>query len=403
MGFLVCALALASLAEAGPPSWVRKPPRDTGRMLYAVGIASQAATLEAGRKEAIADALGDLARRVEAEVQTRFEAVRTSLSRQIEDEIRVRSPKARMAGSLVQAWDFEKERDGRVSVWVLLAMPKEALEREMQRQAEAGAARALEADELRRKGDRAAQEGRVGDALTAYLAALDLGGDPEVRARLLDLAGRLRLKAVPGAPAAQATLIVGGQGVPASGAPVRFLDAFGETVGASVTDGRGRVEAPPGVTEAQIDPAAIARAPEDVIRKLSVISVRIEAPKRGVRVSVRVAEMRRGKEVASPLVEGRIAAALAAAGFQVVAGGKADFRVEGGCDTRIPAERPFNLPTALAEVHLRAVRQDGEAVCFVDAPGVPGFGNDIEAAEVAALDNAAREVGRRLVEALSKP
>lgn len=402
---LVGLLAWAMPALAGPASWARKPPRDTARTLYAVGIASHAGTVEMGRKEAVADALGDLARRVETEVQSRFEAVRTALTRRIEDEIRVRSPKVRVAGSLVQAWDFEQEGDGRFSVWVLLALPKEALEREARRQAGAEAARALEADDLRRKADQAAQEGRVREALNAYLSALDIGGGAEgqreTRAGLLDLVGRLRLKAVPGA--LTATLSVGGQEVPASGTPIRFLDAFGETVGAGITDERGRMEAPPGAAEAQIDAREVAGAPEDVIRKLSGMKVRIEAPKRGIRVSVRVVEMRRGKEVASSLVEGRIAAALTAAGFQVVAGGKADFRVEGRCDTRLPEERAFNLPVALAGAHIRAVRQDGEAVCFVDAPGVPGFGSDIQAAEVAALDNAAREVGRRLVEVLSKP
>ncbi len=55
---LICVLVVASAAAAGPPSWVRKPPRDTTRMLYAVGVASGEETVEAGRQAAVAGALG---------------------------------------------------------------------------------------------------------------------------------------------------------------------------------------------------------------------------------------------------------------------------------------------------------------------------------------------------------
>jgi hypothetical protein len=371
-----------------------------------VGIASEALTVEAGRREAVADALGDLARRVEAETQSRFEAVRTTLTRRIEDEIQVRSPKVRVTGSLAQAWDFERARDGRYSVWVLLALPREVLEREARRQAEAEAARAMEVDNLRRKAGQAEQEGRVRDAIHAYLAALDVGrgteAEQETQARLVDLFGRLRLEAVAGAPAVQAVLSVEGRDAPARGAPVRFLDPAGETLGAGITDASGRIDAPPGAVEAQVHAGEVIGGREDLAQRLAHIRLRVEVPKRGQRVLVQVVEVRNGREVARTLAGGRIASALRGAGFQVVAGGRADIRVEGRFETRLPAERPFNVHLALVEAHVRAIREDGELVCCIDEPGIAGFGNDSEGAEADAVDRATRAVGRRLVAALSQ-
>ena len=397
-------LALADVATAGPPSWVRKPPRDDAQRMYAVGIASEAVTVEGGRREAVADAVRDLGVRAASEVQSRFEAVRTTLTRRVEDEIQVRSPKVNMAGSMVQAWDFERTRDGRYSVWVLLALPKEAMEREAKRQAEAEAVRAMEVDDLRRKAGQAEQEGRVMDAIHAYAAVLGAGGrtetGQETQAKLADLLGRLRLEAVPGAAAVRAVQRVGGQDVPGQGMPVCFLDPAGETIGVGITDASGRVYAVPGAVEAQIDVGEVFDGDEELAEKLPHIRATVESPKRDQRVVVQIVEVLGGREVAGPLAGGRIASALRGAGFCVVVGGRADIRVEGRFEGRVPAERPFNVHLALVEAHVRAVREDGEIVCAIDEPGIPGFGNDKEAAEADAVDRAARAVARKLVAAL---
>ena len=132
-----CLLALELLFAANAvsgslPKWVTKVPSDREH-LYFVGINTGAQTLEDGKRSAVKQAIAELTEQFETRSNTRFRERKTELETKVLDEIESYSGKVRIKGTLLKDWYFEKTKDDRYDVYVLIQYPKTELEREKTR------------------------------------------------------------------------------------------------------------------------------------------------------------------------------------------------------------------------------------------------------------------------------
>ena len=128
--------ALAVLAGCGgPPGWVRTAPED-GQYFYAVGIRSDAPTLEEGKRSAAANAVEQLLERFGIRARARYRELKNELQTKVRDELASVSESVMLRDHFLVRWDYTPRRvSDRLSydVYVLVRYPKTEWARERAR------------------------------------------------------------------------------------------------------------------------------------------------------------------------------------------------------------------------------------------------------------------------------
>lgn len=361
---LVFELIFAANAISGSlPRWVTKVPSDK-ESLYFVGISTGAQALENGKRSAVKQAIAELTEQFETRSNTRFSERRTELETKLLDEIDSYSSNVRIKGSFLKDWYFEKTKDGRYDVYVLIQYPKAELERERARIQNEAAEKVASVRKALGQGDLALRSGDAKGAYTAFLGALkgaveveDAGLHSEALGRLRRLLEGIQIKAVAGNGqkgelykglkepiVAKVFVQDGGVETPVHGAPV-FFSAGGndEHSEAVLTDEKGLVsyklttiKTSKGLAiNAALDvdqlfsiPGWIPASDRDFVTSyLTLLKSRsvtfnfdVVTAKKNVRVIVLVREENLGKPVEESVVGNELAAALIEAGYDVIGG-----------------------------------------------------------------------------------
>ena len=119
----------------GPPGWVRTAPED-GQYFYAVGIRSEAPTLEEGKRSAAANAVEQLLERFGIRAHARYRELKTELQTKVRDELASVSESVILRDHFLIRWDYTTRRvNDRLSydVYVLVRYPKSEWMRERAR------------------------------------------------------------------------------------------------------------------------------------------------------------------------------------------------------------------------------------------------------------------------------
>jgi hypothetical protein len=119
----------------GPPGWVRTAPED-GQYFYAVGIRSDAPTLEEGKRSAAANAVEQLLERFGIRARARYRELKSELQTKVRDELASVSESVMLRDHYLFRWDYTSRRvSDRLSydVYVLVRYPKTEWARERAR------------------------------------------------------------------------------------------------------------------------------------------------------------------------------------------------------------------------------------------------------------------------------
>lgn len=360
---LVFGLLISVYAMAGSlPKWVTNIPADKEH-LYFVGINTDAQSLEDGKRSAVKQAIAELTEQFETRSNTRFMERKTELETKVLDEIGSHSENVRIKGTFLNDWHFEKARDGRYDVYVLIQYPKAELEMEKTRLQNEAAERFAFIRKALKQGEAARAGGDVKAAYTAFMSALkgaiegeDIGLRTEASSRLRGLLEGMQIKAVSGDGqkgelykglkeplVAKVFIRDGGMELPVPDAPIYFIssgkrDDHEETV---MTDAKGlasykaaTLKSSEGRTiKAFLDVDRLFPLPEGILASdrelvnsyINLIKSRsagftfeVAAIKKGVKVIVLIREENLGTQVEESIVGNELAAGLTEAGYDVI-------------------------------------------------------------------------------------
>lgn len=459
--FLFWLLFAANAISGGLSAWPKKIPSDK-EFLYFVGINTGAQTIEEGKRSAVKEAIAELTEHFGIRPNTRFHERKTEMETRVLDEIDWYSGNVRIKGTLLKDWYFEKTKDGRYNVYVLVQYPKTELEKEMTRLQNEASERAASVRKTLRQGDAAMAGGDVKTAFISFAEGLkgaveaeDTSLHSEALARLRRLFEGLKIKAVSGVGQkgelykglkepliAKVFVLNNGMEIPVASVPVIFTLAKEEDKNADfvLTDEAGLAyykitsikPSKNHIVTAIFDVDRFFPVPEGMTRsdrefinsyldilesKSAVFTFEAITPKKkGIRVIVLIQEENHGTEMNESIVGNSIAARLADAGYDIVGGHEiksfslkndlqaiADIVVTGMVRTRKGSDNMGWTFSSHADGYIRAINIETEKIIAQkNITGVVGFGNTEEKADIEALKKLGGEMSEGLLEKLSE-
>lgn len=352
----------ANAISGGLPKWVTKIPSDR-EYLYFVGINTGAQSLEDGKRSAVKQAIAELTEQFEIRSNTRFMERKTELETKVLDEIGSYSENVRIKGTILKDWHFEKTRDGKYDVYVLIQYPKAELEREKTRLQNEAAEKVSLVRKALKQGETARRSGDVKAAYTAFMSALkgageaeDTGLHSEVSGRLRELLEGMQIKAISGDGqkgelykglkeplVAKVFIRDGGMEIPVTDAPVLFIssDKKDDREEAVVSYAKGLASykvatlksSESRTIKAFLDVDRLFTVPEGipasdrelvnsyinlVKSRSAAFTFDVAATKKGIKVIVLIREENFGTPVEESIVGNELAAGLTEAGYDLI-------------------------------------------------------------------------------------